>query len=143
SAMLGAPIRRTALGGAMVSFKPCRLPKATARICLMPAAFAALPAAFAQPDLSEIKDGALADTVAAIGEVQSREGPQSPDLIDPFTALGLYYQEHGDHALALAFTEQARQVLRVNYGLYSLEEAPLLRQLIISEEARGNDQGAW
>lgn len=127
----------------MVSIKPCRLPKATARIFLMPAALVALPVALAQPDLSAIRDDALTDMVATIGEVQAQEGPQSPELIDPFTALGLYYHEHGDHALAVAFTEQARQVVRVNYGLYSLEEAPLLRQLIDSEEARGNDQGAW
>jgi tetratricopeptide (TPR) repeat protein len=131
----------------MVSFEPCRLPTITAtRILLMLAVFAAVPAALAQPELSldsALADDALSDMVAAIEEVRTREGPQSPELIGPLTALGLYYHEQGDPALALAVVEQARQVLRANYGLYSLAEAPLLQQLIAAEEARGNPAGAW
>ena len=35
------------------------------------------------------------------------------------------------------------QVIRANYGLRSLEQAPLLQQRIRSEEARGNFAAAW
>jgi hypothetical protein len=127
----------------MVSFEPCRLPKMTAKVLLVLAAFAALPAALAQAELSVGPDDVLNDMVAAIEDVRSRDGVQSPDLLGPMTALALYYQEQGDPTLALAVIEQARQVVRVNYGLYSMTEAPLLRQLIVAEESRGNAAGAW
>jgi hypothetical protein len=39
--------------------------------------------------------------------------------------------------------EQARGVVSVNHGLYSLEELPLLRMAVRSEEARGNAARAW
>src|SRR5690606_38680429 len=42
-----------------------------------------------------------------------------------------------------AALERARQIVRVNYGLNSLVEAPLLRQLARSEEARGDFDAAW
>ena len=45
------------------------------------------------------------------------------------TALALQYQEEGEHAFAIAAAEQARQVVRINYGLHSMLEAPLLQQL--------------
>lgn len=78
-----------------------------------------------------------------IREKQAQTGIHSPSLVDPLTALALLYQEDGDHGLAVETIERARQVVRVNFGLYSLEEAPLLRQLIYSEEARGNVEAAW
>lgn len=90
-----------------------------------------------------LRDEALAELVASIEEVRAEEGVHSSDLIGPLTTLGLYYQEQGDPALAIAAIEQARQVVRVNYGLYSLREVPLLRQWIDAEQARGNVQGAW
>src|SRR5690606_1325556 len=70
-------------------------------------------------------------------------GVHSAELIGPTKALALYYQEHEDHALEIAALEQARQLVRVNYGLYSLEEVPLLQQWMRAERARGNDTGAW
>jgi hypothetical protein len=45
--------------------------------------------------------------------------------------------------LAIAAIEQALQVMRANYGLRSLEQAPLMRQRIRSEEERGNFAAAW
>jgi len=64
-------------------------------------------------------------------------------LIGPLTALGLLYQESGDHLLATSAVDRARQVIRVNYGLYTLEQAPLIQQSIHNEEARGNLTAAW
>src|SRR5690606_3849562 len=57
--------------------------------------------------------------------------------------LAHLYHEEGDYRLAISALEQARQIVRVNYGLYSIEEVPLLAQLAISEHARGNAQAAW
>jgi hypothetical protein len=64
-------------------------------------------------------------------------------MIAPLTGLALIHQENGDHELALAMIEQARGVVSVNHGLYSLEEVPLLRMAVRSEEARGNAARAW
>jgi tetratricopeptide (TPR) repeat protein len=70
-------------------------------------------------------------------------GPNSPDLIEPLTALGRVYQEDGQHVLAIAATRQALDIVRQSFGLYTLEQAPLIRQLMRSEEAIGDAAGAW
>ncbi|HEY8519998.1 MAG TPA: hypothetical protein VIN61_07965 [Gammaproteobacteria bacterium] len=81
--------------------------------------------------------------VAQIADEQSRNGPHSDALIGPLSALALLYQEHDDHALAAAAIAQALQVVRATHGLYSLEQAPLLRQSIANAEALGDSAAAW
>jgi hypothetical protein len=83
------------------------------------------------------------EVVARIDEVQSLEGSTSADLIQPLSNLALLHAEDGDHELAIAVIERARHVVRVNYGLNSLEEAAQLRALIRSEEALGRFAAAW
>jgi hypothetical protein len=78
-----------------------------------------------------------------IETIQSLHGITSPELIGPLTNLGLILREQDDHDLAAAAFERARHVVRVNYGLSSFEEAPLLRQLVQIEEAKGNAAAAW
>lgn len=70
-------------------------------------------------------------------------GPYSKDLIEPLTSLVEFYQDDGRHDLATAATEQALQVIRANYGLRSLDQAPLIQERIRSEEERGNHTAAW
>ena len=82
----------------------------------------------------------LADT---IDRIRTQEGPYSPNLLDPFTALALLYRESGDGTFALATIEQALHIVRANYGLRSFEQAPLLRQKILLEQDRGNVAEAW
>jgi hypothetical protein len=55
----------------------------------------------------------------------------------------MLYQEGQDYALALVTLERAQHVVRVNNGLHSMDQVPLIRQLIRIEEARGNHEGAW
>lgn len=81
--------------------------------------------------------------VDEIRDERSQNGTSSVNLIEPLTTLALLYEEDGDRALATAAIEQARQVARVNYGLYSLEEASLIRQEIDNESARGDAARAW
>jgi hypothetical protein len=107
------------------------------------AVLAAPYAAFAQQDSPPIADDALQKIVESIEEVQSQHGASSPDLIDPLTALSLSYEERGDHDLAVAVIERVTQILHINYGLHSLDEAPLMQQLIRIEETRGNAEAAW
>jgi len=78
-----------------------------------------------------------------VDEIQSKQGINSPDLIAPLTNLGLIFREEGDANLAIAAFERARHLVRVNYGLSSFKEAPLVRQLVQIEEARGNAAAAW
>jgi hypothetical protein len=81
--------------------------------------------------------------VDQLARMEAEDGPNSPESIDLWKALGLLYQESGDHALAGAANERALQIVRMNYGVYSLEQVPLIQQLILAEEALGNDVGAW
>jgi hypothetical protein len=100
-------------------------------------------AASAQPSLSPAAEDAVEELVAAIGEIQSRRGGNAPELIEPLTALSLLYEEHGDDALALALIERTTQVIEVNLGLHTLDEAQLMRRSIRIERARGNAEAAW
>ncbi|HEX6993637.1 MAG TPA: tetratricopeptide repeat protein [Gammaproteobacteria bacterium] len=122
----------------MVSFEARRRPKVSAIALLL----AAIPtAAFCQ--LGSSSDEVLARLANSIEDTRQREGVHSAELIGPMTALAHYYQEMDDPELAIAALQQARQVVRVNYGLFSLEEAPLLRDWIRAERTRGNFEGAW
>jgi hypothetical protein len=101
-----------------------------------------------RPGAAQSKAGAepeeeLTRIAADILEAQTHGGTYAKELIEPLTELSSLYQETGDHALELAALEQARQVVRANYGLSSLEQAPLMREQIRAEESRGNFKGAW
>ena len=109
----------------------------------IPAIAAALVlAAFTTPVFagSNANDEVLLDQIQ---EILSRDGPYSVELLEPLSRLGLLYQEGEDYALALVTLERAQHIVRVNNGLYSLEQVPLLRQLMNVEGARGNAEGAW
>jgi hypothetical protein len=110
----------------------------TPAVVVLIAAFAVhgVAAAEAATDL----ESQLIDQVQAI---LSREGPRSPGLLEPLTRLSLLYQEQGDHGLALVTIERALEIVRVNNGLHTLDQVPLLRQKVRSEEARHNDAAAW
>jgi hypothetical protein len=78
-----------------------------------------------------------------IEEIQRRDGPYSPALLDELKGLILLYRENEEHALSLVAIERALQVVRANSGLYTLDQVPLLWQRIESEEAIGNDAEVW
>src|SRR5690606_20838108 len=80
-------------------------------------------AAFPQLDSARYADEVLNRLVDTIEDVRDRSGVHSAELIEPMRALALYYLEHEDYPLAIAAIQQARQAIRVNYGLFSLEEA--------------------
>ena len=109
---------------------------------LLLAVIAAPPPALAQENLDELADRQR-EIVAAIEQEESLNGPFSEELIAPLTALSLFYEETGDYALADATIDRLLQVIRANYGLYSLEQAPSIQRLIAHEEERGNAESAW
>src|SRR5262245_1858699 len=90
-----------------------------------------------------VNDERQQQIVDEIREVQAENGAFSEELIAPLTALGLFYREGGDRVLARGAIDQARQVVRANYGLHAMEEAPLMRQAIENDEAIGQYTSAW
>jgi hypothetical protein len=82
----------------------------------------------------------------ALEEVQkvlAASGAYSPDLMEPLTRLIVLYIEDGEDDLAVVAIERAVQIVRVNNGLHSLDQAPLIQQLIRIEETRGRPNVAW
>jgi tetratricopeptide (TPR) repeat protein len=110
----------------------------------MLAALAVSCAGFAQPadELSQ-NEKHLRQILDTIEEIQDQDGSYSPDLIDPLRAMGLLYQEGEEPSLAAAAFQRALQVVRANSGLYSLDQAPLIRRLIDYERASGDAAEAW
>jgi tetratricopeptide (TPR) repeat protein len=100
-----------------------------------------LAAVAATPGFTQSRFGADADRqqeiVERIALEEARSGPYSEDLIAPLSDLALLYQDRGEHDLAGAAITRARQVVRANEGLHSLEQIPLLQQLIANEEVLG------
>jgi hypothetical protein len=104
------------------------------------AVVAASSATFAQPASPPTAEDALQERIAQIAKTQ---GGNSADLIEPLTALSLLYEERGDYAVAQALIEEVTQVVEVNYGLHTLDEAQLMRRTIRIERAGGNAEAAW
>ena len=104
-------------------------------------AVVATPAALCQP-ISEA-DAARQQQIFARIEQEERNGPLSEGLIDPLSDLALLYQDRGDHDLAVAVIHRIRQLVRANNGLHSLEQIPLIQQLIANEKAIGRLDTAW
>jgi hypothetical protein len=124
----------------MVSFRARQALTLIAALLAL-ATHAGAPGAAAAPaDAGRERHDRLLDQIQ---EIVSRDGPYSPALLEPLTALIVLYQEGEDDALAVVAIERARQVVRVNQGLHTLDQVPLIRQLIRIEEARGNHGEAW
>jgi hypothetical protein len=110
------------------------------------AAIILLAAVAARPGSAQSRFGADADRqqeiVERIALAEARNGPYSEDLVAPLSDLALFYQDRGDHDLAVATITRIRQVVRANQGLHSLEQIPLLRELIANEEILGRFEAA-
>lgn len=98
--------------------------------------------ALSQPELRARTDQQR-QVVGTIQDEQSQNGPHSPALIAPLTELAALYDASGDRVLSSATIEHAMQVVRANYGIHALEQAPLLRQRVRLAEERGDLAAAW
>jgi tetratricopeptide (TPR) repeat protein len=99
--------------------------------------------AYTQSAFDLASTDAQRELVDEIREIEARDGPDSPSLVEPWTALGLLYQESEDYVLSIGAIEQALQLERRIEGLYSLDQAPLMQRLIDNHEALGNPNAAW
>jgi tetratricopeptide (TPR) repeat protein len=80
---------------------------------------------------------AIAQIERAIAEEVALNGPQSRVLIDHYRSMSAWYEELGDPFRALAASEQARAVVRMNDGLHTLDQAAIVGQSIEMLEAAG------
>ena len=71
-----------------------------------------------------------------LGELQSEEGIYSPALSELYSDLGALSTDLGDLDDAVEQYNQALQIARINTGLYSEQQIPLLHALIDSQLRR-------
>lgn len=124
----------------MVSLGICRALKSTAAAI---ASLTLLASALSSSAVAAESDAQHDRFQNQVQEILSREGPYSLALLEPLMGLGELYQSEDDQILALATLERAVQIVRINSGLHTLSQVPLLRQLIRIEEGIGNEAGAW
>jgi len=112
----------------------------------LPAAPARLPApastAEARNAARARTDRAITEQLDSIHEEEEREGFFAPELTGDLVSLAKLYQERGEHDVALSLLDRARQIVRFNEGLFTLDQAPMIRQGIASREALQQHDGA-
>ena len=65
-----------------------------------------------------------------VAELEEQGGPYSDALAEPLAGLGHHYRLNGDLEQALRLYRRALHVVRVNDGLYSERQMPILRELL-------------
>jgi hypothetical protein len=85
----------------------------------------------------------IAELEQRVQDIEARDGPNSEELIDPLTTLGRLHQENGQPLQSAAVIQRAVDVVHVNQGLHSLDQAALIRLLIGDAEAIGDARAAW
>ncbi len=77
-----------------------------------------------------------------ITDLESRYGPYAPGLSEQLLGLGSVYARQGLHDEAAAIFKRGVHVARINDGLYSSAQIPLLQGLIRSLTAMGEYEAA-
>ena len=77
-----------------------------------------------------------------ITDLESRFGPYAPGLSEQLLGLGAAYQQQGLHEEAAAVFKRGVHIARINNGLYSELQIPLLQRLIQSLVAVGDYDSA-
>ena len=117
-------------------------------LCVGSSAYAHLPSLFGReyvrvvksaaeefplpPDPNEmsLSRGLSAPYQDQVEKMETTGGPYSENLAEPLAGLGALYEERGDYAKAIEAYRRALHVLRVNDGLRSTRQVPLLENLI-------------
>ncbi|MGV3591815.1 MAG: hypothetical protein ACO1PZ_08995 [Gammaproteobacteria bacterium] len=75
---------------------------------------------------------------ARISDTLANSNPYSLALREQYDSLGTLLQQAGEHEDAIAAFENAMHIDRVNGGLYTLDQIPLVEKMIASHDALGN-----
>jgi hypothetical protein len=94
-------------------------------------------AAVASDQLALARD-AVERLQALVEQLELRDGPYSGSLSEPLSDLALQLERLGRGDEAQRLRERALHLLRVNEGLYSLSQLPLVRALLDAERRRGD-----
>lgn len=88
------------------------------------------------PPSDEAGDNAsIAQYQAQLDTLLAEQGLFSPERREQLEALGLLLQEQGAHSEALQAFAEALHIERVNNGLYTLSQLPLVDSIIVSHDA--------
>jgi hypothetical protein len=77
-----------------------------------------------------------------ITDLENRHGPYAPGLSEQLLGLGMAYRKQGLYAQAAEVFKRGVHVARINEGLYSESQIPLLQGLIESLVAAGDYEAA-
>lgn len=88
--------------------------------------------------LQRAPSAALATQRERLLLLEQEQGPYAPSLAEPLMDMGRYLQESGDPAQARLLYQRALHVLRVNEGLYSEQQMPLLHSLFAVNRSLGD-----
>ncbi|MCR9187083.1 MAG: hypothetical protein NXH81_16905 [Halieaceae bacterium] len=71
-------------------------------------------------------------------ELEAVQGPYAPGLAEPLAELGRSLSQAGDPGAALRSFNRALHVMRVNEGLYSENQLPLIKELLAAHRSLGD-----
>jgi tetratricopeptide (TPR) repeat protein len=86
----------------------------------------------------EALSDAVEQSLDSVSEEEAANGERSSALIDELTSLAGLYEDLGRHEAAIAALEDAINIIRINYGLYSLEQVGAVEALIANRLANGD-----
>lgn len=98
--------------------------------------------AYSQAETASTPQTLSADFNAAIAQLESDWGPYHSGLSEHLVSLGLNLKNNGHYQEAHEALDRAMHLSRINEGLYSLNQVPILEQLIETNVAAGNWQKA-
>ncbi len=75
---------------------------------------------------------------SVVAEIELNGGAWDGNLVEELSSLGKLQQQQGEHLAAIETFDRAIHVNRINSGLYTLEQAPVVEQLIQSYMALGD-----
>jgi hypothetical protein len=80
----------------------------------------------------------VADYRRQLLEMEQAAGPYADALAEPLASLGRYHRQLGEYEQAQQLYLRALHVVRINDGLYSERQIPILKELLDSYRAAGD-----
>lgn len=94
-----------------------------------------LPVCVALEQSGARQQDSIARYETRIAGLEGNEGPHAKELIEARRSLGLLLQQAGKHGRAVEALQGALQSIRVNEGLYSMNQIPIVEAIIDSHVA--------